>query len=34
MYREHDIDYCRNLARHALQGKAAVEGKLEPAGSV
>jgi aromatic ring hydroxylase len=33
MYREHDLDYCRGLAQDALQGRAAVEGRLEPAGS-
>jgi 4-hydroxybutyryl-CoA dehydratase/vinylacetyl-CoA-Delta-isomerase len=33
MYREHDIDYCRELARDALRGRAAVERRLEPLGS-
>ena len=31
MYREHDLPYCRQLAKDALQGRAAVEGRLEPA---
>jgi 4-hydroxybutyryl-CoA dehydratase/vinylacetyl-CoA-Delta-isomerase len=30
MYREHDLHYCRQLAKDALQGRAAVEGRLEP----
>jgi hypothetical protein len=30
MYREHDLHYCRQLAKDALQGSAAVEGRLEP----
>jgi len=30
MYREHDLPYCRQLAKDALQGRAAVEGRLEP----
>lgn len=25
MYREHDLDYCRELARHAPLGRSAVE---------
>jgi hypothetical protein len=29
MYREHDLPYCRQLAKDALQGRAAVEGRLE-----
>ena len=24
MYREHDLEYCVGLARHALKGRAAV----------
>ena len=30
MYREHDLDYCKELAQNALRGRAAVEGTLEP----
>ena len=30
MYREHDLPYCRQFAKDALQGRAAVEGRLEP----
>jgi 4-hydroxybutyryl-CoA dehydratase/vinylacetyl-CoA-Delta-isomerase len=30
MFREHDLDYCRDLARLALTGRAAVEERLEP----
>jgi len=30
MYREHDLDYCRELARDALRGRAAVERRPEP----
>ena len=29
MYREHDLEYCRDLARVALRGRAAVEERLE-----
>jgi 4-hydroxybutyryl-CoA dehydratase / vinylacetyl-CoA-Delta-isomerase len=30
MYREHDLDYCRELARNALRGRAALEERLQP----
>jgi 4-hydroxybutyryl-CoA dehydratase/vinylacetyl-CoA-Delta-isomerase len=30
MFREHDLDHCRELARLALKGRAAVEERLEP----
>jgi 4-hydroxybutyryl-CoA dehydratase / vinylacetyl-CoA-Delta-isomerase len=30
MYREHDLEYCRELARDALRGRAAVERRPEP----
>src|SRR5262245_51234994 len=29
MYREHDLEYCKGLARTALLGRAAVEGPVE-----
>jgi hypothetical protein len=29
MFREHDLDYCKDLALNALRGRAAVEQQLQ-----